>query len=41
MIGELDRDKYQRWWKAVVTNINEVSYRVTERVKQPLHASKC
>ena len=38
MIGELDRDKYQRlvelgWLKAFVTNISEVSYRVTERGK--------
>ena len=36
MIGELDRDKYQRlvelgWLKAFVTNISEVSYWVTER----------
>ena len=36
MIDELDRDKYQRlvelgWLKAFVTNISEVSYRVTER----------
>ncbi len=38
MTGEVDRDKYQRlvelgWLKAFVTNISEVSYRVTERGK--------
>jgi len=38
MIGEVDRDKYQRlvelgWLKAFVINISEVSYRVTERGK--------
>ena len=38
MMGEVDRDKYQRlvelgWLKAFVTNISEVSYRVTERGK--------
>ena len=36
MIGEPDRDKYQRlvelgWLKASVTNISDVSYWVTER----------
>lgn len=36
MIGELDRNKYQRlvelgWLKASMTNTSEVSYRVTER----------
>jgi hypothetical protein len=36
MIGELDGDEYQRlvglgWLKAFVTNVSEVSYRVTER----------
>jgi hypothetical protein len=36
MIGELDRDKYQRlvelgWLKVSVTNISDVSYWVTER----------
>jgi len=38
LIGDVDRDKYQRlvelgWLKAVVVNISEVSYRVTERGK--------
>jgi len=36
MIDELDHDKYQRlvelgWLKASVTNINDVTYWVTER----------
>ena len=36
MIGELDRDRYQRlvefgWLKASVTNISDVTYSVTER----------
>jgi hypothetical protein len=36
MTGELDREKYRRlvelgWLKASVTNVSEVSYRVTER----------
>ena len=38
IIGEVDRDKYQRlvelgWLKAFATNISEVSYRVAERGK--------
>jgi hypothetical protein len=38
MIGEVDRDKYQRlvelgWLKAFVTNISEIPYRVIERGK--------
>ena len=44
MIGEPDRDKYQRlvelgWLKASVTNISDVSYWVTERGRAAAHVS--
>ena len=44
MIGEPDRDKYQRlvelgWLKASVTNISDVSYWVPNAAEQPPHVS--